>query len=52
MENIYELGKRAKAGDDVALLEIVERKKPLLEKMSFGDADRYHFILEKVITRN
>lgn len=51
MENksIYELGKMAKAGDDLAMLEIINIKKSILKKYSFGDEDRYQFLVMKVI---
>jgi len=48
MENIYELGKKVKAGDDAAFLEIIKKKKMLLQKMAHGDEDRYQYILEKL----
>lgn len=48
-ENIYELGKKAKNGDTVALLKIIERKKGLIKKMSFGDDDIYQYIILKLI---
>ena len=51
MENksLYELGKLAQAGDDMAMLEIIERKKKMLKRYSFGDEDRYQFIILKLI---
>ena len=51
MENIYELGKKAQAGDDVALIKIIDKKRKFIEKMSYGDEDRYQYILEILITR-
>lgn len=48
-ESLYFLGVRAKAGDELALLKIIEKKKSLIKKMSYGDEDRYQFILEKLI---
>lgn len=48
-KSLYELGKLAKAGDEMAMLEIIERKKKMLKKYSFGDEDRYQFIILKLI---
>ena len=39
-KSIYELGILAQKGDEMAMLEIIDRKKPLLKKYSFGDEDR------------
>lgn len=50
MENIYELGKKAKVGDDIALIKIIERKRKLIEKVSYGDEDRRQYILELLIS--
>ena len=52
MENIYELGKKAKTGDKVALIKIIDKKRKLIEKMAYGDEDQYQYILEKLIIRN
>ena len=51
MENksLYELGKLAKKGNEMAMLEILERKKKMLKRYSFGDEDRYQFLVLKVI---
>ncbi len=51
MENksLYELGKLAQKGNDMALLEIIERKKKMIKKYSFGDEYRYQFIILKLI---
>lgn len=35
-KNIYELGILAQKGNEMAMLEIIDRKKPLLKKYSFG----------------
>lgn len=53
MENksLYELGILAKAGNDMALLEIIERKKKMIKKYSYGDEDRYQYIILKLIER-
>lgn len=48
-KSLYELGILAQKGDDLAILEIIERKKKILKKYSFGDEDRYQFIILKLI---
>lgn len=48
-KNIYELGKLAQKGNEMAMVEIIERKKILLKKYSFNDEDRYQFIVLKLI---
>jgi hypothetical protein len=48
-KNIYELGILAQKGDEMAMLEIIERKKKMLKKYSFGDEDRYQYIILKLI---
>lgn len=48
-KSLYELGVLSKNGDQIAMLEIIERKKKMLKKYSFGDEDRYQFIILKLI---
>ena len=48
-KSLYELGKLAQNGDDMAILEIIDRKKEMIRKYSFGDEDRYQFIFLKLI---
>ncbi len=48
-KSLYELGILAQKGDEMAMLEIIERKKKILKKYSFGDEDRYQFIILKLI---
>ena len=48
-KTIYELGILAQKGDEIAMLEIIERKKKMLKKYSFGDKDRYQYIILKLI---
>lgn len=48
-ESLYLLGVKAKAGDEIALIKIIERKRNLIKKMSYGDEDRYQYIIEKLI---
>jgi len=48
-ESLYLLGLRAKAGDEMALVKIIEKKSSFIAQMSFGDEDRYQYIVEKLI---
>ncbi len=48
-KTLYELGVLAQKGDEMAILEIIERKKKMLKKYSFGDEDRYQYIILKLI---
>lgn len=48
-KSLYELGVLAQKGDEMAMLKIIERKKSLLKKYSFGDEDRYQFLILKII---
>jgi len=48
-KTLYELGELAQSGEEMAILEIIERKKKMLKKYSFGDEDRYQYIILKVI---
>ena len=47
--SLYELGIKAQEGDKDALIKIIESKKNLIKKYSFGDSDRRQFIIEKLI---
>ncbi len=49
MENLYELGKKAQSGNEIALIKIIERKRSLIKKYSFGDEDCYQYIIERLI---
>lgn len=48
-KSLYELGRLAQKGDDMAILEIIDRKKKMVKRYSFGDEDRYQFIILKLI---
>lgn len=48
-KSLYELGLLAKKGDELAMLEIIERKKFMLKKYSYGDEDRYQYLVLKLI---
>ena len=48
-KSLYELGKKAQKGNDIAILEIIERKRKMIKRYSFEDEDRYQFIILKLI---
>lgn len=48
-KNIYELGILAQQGNQMAMLEIIDRKKSLIKKYSYKDEDTYQFIVLKLI---
>lgn len=48
-KSLYELGKLAQKGNEMAMLQIIEKKKKMLKRYSFGDEDRYQFIVLKLI---
>ena len=48
-ESLYELGIKAQVGDKDALIKIIESKESLIKKYSFGDRDRFQFIIERLI---
>ena len=48
-KSLYELGRLAQKGNDMTILEIIDRKKKMLKRYSFGDEDRYQFIILKLI---
>ena len=48
-KTLYELGKLAQKGNEIAMMEIIERKKLMLKKYSFRDEDTYQFIILKLI---
>lgn len=49
METLYELGKKAQSGDEIALIKIIDKKRNMIKRYSFGDEDRYQYIIEKLI---
>lgn len=49
MESLYELGKKVQAGDEVALIKIIEQKRNMIKRYSFNDEDCYQYIIEKLI---
>lgn len=51
MENksLYELGILAQKGNDMAMMEIINRKKNMIKRYSYGDEDTYQYIMLKLI---
>ena len=49
-KTLYEWGVLAQKGNEMAMLEIIERKKKLIKKYSFGDEDTYQFIILRLIS--
>lgn len=47
--SLYELGKLAQKGNEMAMLQIIEKKKKMIKRYSFGDEDRYQFIVLKLV---
>lgn len=47
--SLYDLGRLAKEGSEMAILEIIERKKKMIKRYSFGDEDTYQYIILKLI---
>ena len=48
-ESLYDLGKKAQEGDEISLIKIINRKRKMIERLSFGDEDRYQYIIERLI---
>lgn len=48
-KSLYELGKLAQNGNEMAILEIIERKKKIIKKYSYNDEDRYQYIILKLL---
>lgn len=48
-KELYILGIKAQAGDDISLIKIIEEKRNLIKRYSFGDEDRYQYIVERLI---
>ena len=48
-KSLYELGELAQKGNEMAALEIIERKKNLIKKYSYKDEDRYQYIILKLL---
>ena len=48
-KELYELGKKAKNGDDMSMIKIINTKKGRIKKFSFGDEDQEQYIILKLI---
>jgi len=48
-KELYELGILAQNGNDLAKLEIIERKKNYIRHFSYNDEDLYQLILLKIL---
>ena len=48
-KDLYVLGMKAQAGDEISLIKIIEEKRNLIKRYSFGDEDRYQYIIERLI---
>ena len=46
-KELYELGKKAKNGDDMSMIKIINTKKGMIKKFSFGDEDQEQYIILK-----
>lgn len=46
---LFYYGKRAKKGEKIAMLKIIDKKKKLIKKVSVGDEDKYQYIILKLI---
>lgn len=49
IEELYNLGRKAQNGDEVALIKILDIKRSLILKVSYNDEDCYQFIIEMLI---
>ena len=48
-ESLYILGIKAQAGDEMSLIKIIDRKRKMIQKYSYGDEDQYQYIIERLI---
>ena len=48
-KELYELGKKAKNGDDMSMIKIINTKKGMIKKFSIGDEDQEQYIILKLI---
>lgn len=48
-ESLYSLGVKAQKGDELSLIKIIDRKRKIIEKYSYGDEDQYQYIIERLI---
>lgn len=48
-KELYKLGIKAKAGDEIAMLNIINAKKSFIKKYSYSNEDQYQYIVLKLI---
>ena len=48
-ESLYILGIKAQAGDEMSIIKIIDRKRKMIQKYSYGDEDQYQYIIERLI---
>lgn len=48
-KSLYELGKLAQQGNELAMLEIIDRKKKMLKWYSSSDEDLYQFLVIRLL---
>ena len=48
-KSLYELGKLAQDGNEMAMMEIIKKKKTMIKRYSYGNEDQYQFIILKLI---
>ena len=48
-ERLYIVGIKAQAGDEMSLIKIIDRKRKMIQKYSYGDEDQYQYIIERLI---
>lgn len=49
LKEIYELGRKAHDGDETALVMLIDKKRKLIKKVSYGDEDCYQYVIELLI---
>lgn len=49
IEKIYYLGKNFQSGDEISLIMLIDMKRNLIKKVSYGDEDCYQYIIERLI---
>lgn len=49
LKEIYYLGKEAQAGNELALVKLIDIKRGLINKYCYGNEDCYQHIIERLI---
>lgn len=49
LKELYILGKKAQLGDEVSLILLIDKKRKIIRKVSYGDEDCYQYIIERLI---